>query len=152
MSYTFKHLQNGDETFFRSLIELFGEVFDEPMTYKASKMSDTFLRNFLDDRKHIVLVAISKENKVVGGLVAYELKKFEQDRSEIFVYDLAVLEAHRRNGIATNLFRNLQPIALKRNAYEIFVQADEGDDLALSLYRSLDSNELRAHHFEIPVV
>lgn len=46
---------------------------------------------------------MNDERKVVGGLVAYELEKFEQDRREIYIYDLAVLESHRRKGVATRL-------------------------------------------------
>ena len=37
-----------------------------------------------------------KGDEVVGGLAAYELRKFEQARSEFYLYDLAVSEAHRR--------------------------------------------------------
>jgi len=38
-------------------------------------------------------------NEAVGGLAAYELDKFEQDRREIYIYDLAVVESHRRNAL-----------------------------------------------------
>jgi aminoglycoside 3-N-acetyltransferase I len=37
----------------------------------------------------------------VGGLIAYELEKFERARSELYIYDLAVAEDHRRRGVAT---------------------------------------------------
>ena len=40
---------------------------------------------------------------MVGALAAYELLKFEAERSEIYIYDLAVLEEFRRRGIATAL-------------------------------------------------
>jgi len=42
---------------------------------------------------------------------AYELHKFEQQRSEIYIYDLAVLAAHRRQGIATAMIQALKKIA-----------------------------------------
>ncbi len=35
---------------------------------------------------------------VVGGLTAYVLDKFEQARKELYIYNLAVSEAHRRLG------------------------------------------------------
>lgn len=53
---------------------------------------------------------------VVGGLVAYEFQKFEHERSEIYIYDLAVAEAHRRRGIATALIEELKKLAAERNA------------------------------------
>lgn len=51
------------------------------------------------------------EGDVVGGLVAYELAKFEQERSEVYIYDLAVLASHRRQGVATALIAELKSLA-----------------------------------------
>jgi ribosomal protein S18 acetylase RimI-like enzyme len=56
---------------------------------------------------------------VVGGLAACELRKFEQERSEIYIYDLAVAVGHRREGIATALIRELQRADAARGAYLI---------------------------------
>lgn len=86
----------------------------------------------------------------MGGLAAYELQKFEQDRREIYIYDLAVAEAHRRRGIATNLINELRTMAMARGAYVIFVQADRGDEPAISLYESLGKRE-DVYHFDIEV-
>jgi aminoglycoside 3-N-acetyltransferase I len=98
----------------------------------------------------IALVAVDGDD-VVGGLAAYELEKFEQARSEIYIYDLAVQERHRRRGVATGLIRELQRIARERGAYVIFVQADPGNEPAIRLYESLGDRE-DVHHFDIPVV
>lgn len=68
---------------------------------------------------------------------AYELKTFEQKRSEFYIHDLAVAAAHRRQGIATGLIQELRNIAAARGAYVIFVQADIGDDPAIELYNTL---------------
>jgi aminoglycoside 3-N-acetyltransferase I len=89
-------------------------------------------------------------NQVVGGLAAYELKKFEQQRSEIYIYDLAVSIAHRRQGIATALINELKAIGEKRGAYVIFVQADLGDEPAIALYSKLGIRE-DVLHFDIAV-
>jgi aminoglycoside 3-N-acetyltransferase I len=151
MSYTHKQLNASDISPFKDLLKLFGEVFEEPETYQHAVPDDDYLKDFLSVTEHIVLVAQLSDGTIVGGLVAYELKKFEQSRSEIFVYDLAVREAHRRRGIATTFFEKLKLIAKERGAYEIFVQADKGDEGAISLYRSLSTGELEAHHFEINV-
>jgi aminoglycoside 3-N-acetyltransferase I len=40
---------------------------------------------------------------MVGGLTAYVFFKFEQERKEVYIYDLAVIQAHRRRHNATNL-------------------------------------------------
>jgi aminoglycoside 3-N-acetyltransferase I len=86
----------------------------------------------------------------VAGLVAYVLEKFEQERTEIYIYDLAVAERVRRRGIATALIRALQAIAKVRGAWVIYVQADYGDDPAIRLYESLGQRE-DVMHFDIPV-
>jgi aminoglycoside 3-N-acetyltransferase I len=91
-----------------------------------------------------------KGEEVVGGLAAYELDKFEQDRREIYIYDLAVAQGHRRRGVATGTIGELKRIASKRNVYVIFVQADLSDGPAIALYESLGTKET-AHHFDIEV-
>jgi aminoglycoside 3-N-acetyltransferase I len=87
---------------------------------------------------------------VVDGLAAYELHKFEQERSEIYIYDLAVAAAHRRECIATALIQELKMIAAERGAYVIFVQADIGDAPAIEAYTKLGARE-DVLHFDIPV-
>jgi aminoglycoside 3-N-acetyltransferase I len=69
------------------------------------------------------------------------LPKFEQERSETFIYDLVVAAAHRRQGIATALITTLKNVASLRGAYVIFVRADLGDDPAIALYTRLRTRE-----------
>ena len=84
----------------------------------------------------------------LDGLDAYVLEKFESARSEVYVYDLAVSEAHRRRGVATGLIRALGRVAKERGAYVMYVHADKGDDPAIKLYESLGTRE-DVHHFGI---
>jgi aminoglycoside 3-N-acetyltransferase I len=109
----------------RSLLGTFGEAFGEPDTYVGHQPSEPYLERLLGDDSFIALAALSGAG-VVGGLAAYELRKFEQERSEIYIYDLAVAESHRRRGIASALIAQLQAVAAARDAYVIFVQAAPG--------------------------
>jgi aminoglycoside 3-N-acetyltransferase I len=95
----------------------------------------------------IALVAIASD-KVVGGLAAYILEKFEQERQEIYIYDFAVQGQHHRKGIATKLINELRHIARERNIHVIYVQADKVDDPAVALYESLGTKE-DVYHFDI---
>jgi aminoglycoside 3-N-acetyltransferase I len=135
----------------RSLLAMFGEAFDDPDTYTANQPSDDYLHGLLGGDSFIALVAI-KDDAVVGGLAAYELKKFEQARSEIYIYDLAVGAAHRRRGIATALIARLKQISAARRAWVIFVQADTipQDEPARRLYAKLGKRE-EVLHFDIEV-
>jgi aminoglycoside 3-N-acetyltransferase I len=149
VSYTYKKLSADDSPLMIGLLAMFGEAFAEPDTYQAAVPSDAYLRALLAKPHFIALVALDGDD-VVGGLAAYELEKFESARSEIYIYDLAVRENHRRKGVATGLIRTLQRIAKDRGAYVIFVQADRVDEPAIRLYESLGTRE-DVHHFDIPV-
>ena len=85
----------------------------------------------------------------VGGLVAYVLPKLEQERSEIYIYDLAVAEEHRRKGVATQLIAQVRRIAAEIGAWVVYVQADYGDDPAIALYEGQGKRE-DVLHFDIP--
>jgi aminoglycoside 3-N-acetyltransferase I len=147
--YITQQLSPDDEPLMGALLSVFGEAFEDEHTYGAKRPRPAYLRQLLASDYFIVLVA-RVESKVIGGLAAYELKKFEQERSEIYIYDLAVAATHRRRGIATALIRELQLIASERGAYVIFVQADPPDAPAIALYSKLGLRE-DVLHFDIPV-
>lgn len=134
-----------------AVLRFFGEVFNDPDSYTSKRPSADYLRKLLGSDSFIALVAFD-EDAVTGALCAYELRKFEQERSEIYIYDLAVAATHRRRGIATALIRALQEIASARGAYVIFVQADTQpeDEPAIALYSKLGVRE-QVLHFDIPV-
>jgi aminoglycoside 3-N-acetyltransferase I len=144
-----RRLTTGDVSLLRALNSLYGEVFGDPETYTGEPPSDAYVESLLAKENVVVLVALVGE-EVVGGLVAYELDKFEQARSELYVYDLAVAESHRRQGIATALIGRLREIAAERGAWVVYVQADYGDDPAIALYQKLGVRE-EVLHFDIEV-
>ena len=146
---TYQHLTDADLPLMRGLLGMFGEAFGDVPTYQHAVPSDAYLRQLLSNPSFIAVVASCGE-KIVGGLAAYVLDKFEQERREIYIYDLAVAQAYRRKGIATAAIGELQKIAQARGAYVIFVQADLDDQPAIALYESLGTKET-AHHFDIEV-
>ena len=147
MNYTYQQLTSADVPVLKQLLEVFGEAFQDLATYQDAVPSDAYLRALLARPHFIVLVALDGP-RVVGGLAAYELEKFERDRREIYIYDLAVAEPHRRRGIATALITTLKRVARDRGAYVIYVQADKGDDPAIRLYEGLGTKE-DVFHFDI---
>jgi aminoglycoside 3-N-acetyltransferase I len=138
-----------DTAHLRALNALFGRAFDDPETYGAQPPSDAHLGRLLAQEQIIVLVALV-EGTVVGGLVAYELEKFERERREFYIYDLAVAIEHRRQGIATALIHRLGDIAAQRGAWVTYVQADYGDAPAIALYEKLGVRE-DVMHFDIAI-
>lgn len=150
MDYSVRRLTKNDLETMRSLNVLFGEVFEDHKNYHDHKPSDDYLRDFLENENNIVVVAL-KGNEVVGGLAAYVLDKFERQRREVYLYDLAVSAMHQRKGIGRRLIDELKIIARELGAYVVFVQADEGDE-AVAFYESLlPSENLRTRNFDFNV-
>ena len=133
------------------LLDMFGNAFDDVDNYSAKRPSVDYQRRLLASDYFIVLAAF-KDSEIVGGIAAYDLKKFEQERSEIYIYDLAVAASFRREGIATAMIEKLKSIAAERGAYVIFVQADTGieDEPAIALYTKMGVRE-DVLHFDIAV-
>lgn len=138
----------GDAVLMAAVNRLFGEVFEDPGSYASAPPDTLYLARLLRGDSFIALAAL-KDGQVIGGLAAYVLPKFEQARSEIYIYDLAVDAAHRRQGIATALIDALRREAPARDAWVIYVQADRGDDPAIALYTKLGTRE-DVLHFDIP--
>ncbi|MGF1562850.1 MAG: GNAT family N-acetyltransferase [Geminicoccaceae bacterium] len=128
---------------------MLGHAFDCASEYTDHPPRDSYLKNRLRDPNFIFLAALH-EGRVVGGLVAYVLHKFEQERSEVYIYDLAVREACRRQGVATELIEALKPIARDCAAHVLFVQADGDDGPAIALYDTVGVRA-RVLHFDIPL-
>lgn len=147
--FSLRPLGPGDVPLMEAMTTLFGEVFGEEETYCGARPSPPYLERLLGSGHFIALAALAGRD-VVGGLAAYELPKFEQERSEIYIYDLAVAAGHRRKGIATALIEKLKEIAMARGAHVVFVQADRGDAPAIALYTKLGVRE-EVLHFDIEV-
>jgi aminoglycoside 3-N-acetyltransferase I len=148
VAFDIRVLRRGDIAPMRAMLAMFGRAFGETDTYGAHPPDDAYLERLLASDTFVAIAALSGD-EVVGGLAGYLLPKFEQARSEFYIYDLAVDERHRRRGIATALIGELQQLAAQRGIYVIFVQADHGDDPAIALYTRLGVRE-DVLHFDIP--
>lgn len=145
--YVVRQVRSEETDLLRALLVVFGEAFEDQETYTGSVPDRGYHEALLGSETFIAIVAL-KSGTVVGGIAAYELSKFERRRKEIYLYDLAVAAAHRRQGVATSLIRELQTVARQRGAYVIFVQADRGDAPAIALYSKLGVRE-DVLHFDI---
>ena len=143
-----RRLGTDDDDAARQLNALFARVFEDPASYGSRPPSDEYLAKLLG-RDGLIALAAEADGRIVGGLVAYVLPKLEQERSEIYIYDLAVAEEHRRKHVATGLIAEIRRIAAEIGAWVVYVQADYGDDPAIALYEGLGMRE-DVLHFDIP--
>jgi len=146
MSLRVERLGPADLDRMKQVNRLFFEVFGEE-AYRGPGPGDAHLERLLADDKFIALAGWI-DGEMAGALAAYELVKYEAERSEIYIYDLAVREEHRRRGVATALIEALKPIAREKGAWVIYVQADPPDAPAVALYDKLGVRE-EVLHFDI---
>lgn len=145
--YRIDELGADDILSLRDMLALFGEAFEDRATYVERQPDDEYNHRLLTDSNFVAIVARSGSH-ITGGLAGYVLRKFEQARSEFYIYDLAVAVNHRRRGVATALIDELKRVCARRGVYVIFVQADYGDDAAIALYTKLGIRE-DVMHFDI---
>lgn len=144
-----RSLGSGDDIQFQGMLDLFSDVFDDARHYSSARPARQYREALLARDDIFMLVALADQT-IVGALVAYELRKFEQERSEFYIYDLAVSERWRRRGIATALIDNLKVTARKKGGWVIYVQADYGDEPATAFYTKLGTRE-DVMHFDLSV-
>lgn len=145
--YSYRQLSAFDVEPLKQLLTVFGVAFGEIQRHLTYTPDESHVRALLA-RPHIIALVAELDGEVVGGLVAYELEKFEKRRNEIYLYDLAVAKKHRRRGIASRLIEELKAIARERGIHIIFVQADRGDKAATKLYAKFGKSE-EPYHFDI---
>jgi aminoglycoside 3-N-acetyltransferase I len=144
-----RRLGPADLVAMRALNGLFGEVFDDQVHYAGAPPDDAYFAATLA-KPHVIALVAEVGGDMAGGLVGYVLDKLEQARSEIYIYDLAVAEAFRRQGVATALIARLCEIGAALGAWVVYVQADYGDEPAVALYTKLGVRE-DVMHFDIAV-
>lgn len=147
-AFNIRQLTHADAVLVRALNVLFGEAFGDADTYGAEVPPD-YLGKLLA-RPHVVVLVAVVGVDVIGGLVAYELEKLERAQSELYIYDLAVAEPHRRQGVATALIERLLAVAAERGSSTVYVQADWSDEPAKALYGKLGTRK-RVLHFELDI-
>jgi aminoglycoside 3-N-acetyltransferase I len=143
-----RRLAGPDVATMQAANQLFADVFGEE-GYHGPPAGPEYLENLLADDRFIALTA-HVNGELAGALAAYELVKYEAERSEVYIYDLAVIEQYRRRGVATALIEEVKSVARDQGAWVIFVQADPPDAPAVALYDKLGTRE-EVLHFDISV-
>lgn len=138
-----KKLNKTDTALFKELVVLFDEVFQNESRSVPKK---AYLQKLLTKNSFIAIVA-TYNNKVIGGLTAYELPMYYGKFSELLIYDMAVSSKHQRKGIGKKLITSLIKFGKKRGIESIFVPAHEEDEDALAFYKSTGGKAEKVIHF-----
>jgi ribosomal protein S18 acetylase RimI-like enzyme len=103
------------------------DLFDAPPTAE-------WTARFLERDGHHLLVALAGARPV--GFVTGVETTHPDKGSEMFLYELAVHPAHRRQGAGRALVEALAALARLRGCYGMWVATDPRNDAALATYRA----------------
>src|SRR5487761_25338 len=123
-----EHLGPGDE----ERLTAAEELFDGPVNAVAA-------HRFLGDPTHHILIACSGDEP--AGFVSGVEMTHPDKGTEMFLYELGVGDAHRRQGLATALVKALEDLARERNCYGMWVLYDEDNEAAVRTYRKAGGSD-----------
>ena len=114
-------------------------VGDDRMVIGASHLFDSPAREvatsrFLPDGRHHLLVAYDAE-KPIGFVTGVEMTHPDKG-TEMFLYELEVEEAFRRQGVGRALVDRLGEVARERGCYGMWVVTDEDNGAARATYQT----------------
>lgn len=133
-----KTLHTNDEL--RQLISVFSLAFEAHYN-----VDDTSLIG-MSENKQMVLLGTFVEDKIVGGLVVFEMTPIHGAK-ELYIYDIAIHPEHQKQGIGTKLIAHLKEEAKSRGVKTIFVKAESEDIGAVAFYRAIGGEEMAVNHF-----
>ena len=142
-TFQIKKLEKQDLVLFQQLIRVFQDVFEMEGT---TIPEDIQLAKLLENPYFIVFV-ICIDNKVIGGLTAYELPSYYAAQSEIFIYDIAIDPSFQRKGLGKKLLAALKEYGKEKNISVLFVDANEEDDHAVDFYHTTGGEAAKVIQF-----
>ncbi|MFB7799319.1 GNAT family N-acetyltransferase [Isoptericola sp. NPDC056134] len=103
-------------------------LFDRPVSPEGA--ADTLRRP-----GHVVLLARAADGSDVGFVSGVEMRHPDKD-AELFLYELGVDAAWRRQGVATALLAALRDVALARGCRGMWTGTEADNAAALATYRA----------------
>jgi ribosomal protein S18 acetylase RimI-like enzyme len=123
-----RHLGPGDE----GAVAVANALFDFDVQPGAA-------RRFLEDANHHLIVAY--EDDIAAGFVSGVEMTHPDKGTEMFLYELEVIERFRRRGFGTALVEALAKIAREHACYGIWVLTDTDNHAALGTYSGSGATE-----------
>ena len=97
-------------------------------------------------KKDYIIEALSKQHyhvfvalldgTVVGGQTAYELQFFDEENTQMFLYELGVDEKHRQKGVAKALIAALKELCQEKSITTLYVSTEMDNEKAKNLYKA----------------
>ncbi|WP_350287369.1 GNAT family N-acetyltransferase [uncultured Croceitalea sp.] len=139
-------LKENNLDLFIELVTLFNEVFEEYHTIATKEHLTQLL-----GKPDFCAMAVIKNHMVVGGLTAYELERYYNDQSELYIYDIAVKTELHNQGIGKALIEFLKNYSTNNGIETIFVEAHTEDEQAVKFYEAIFGESEKVDHFNFEV-
>ena len=134
---TIRRLRHGDEEAAVRVVEDLKFRMDEVV---GVSVDPAYMRGFLADDRHYFVVAYVGEEPV-GFVFGYRLSRFDGKPPMVFVYEVAVVEQHRRRGIGRALIEEAKRLADGDGCRKMLVPTNRSNEAAMALYRSAGGEE-----------
>lgn len=108
---------------------------DEAVVERLAR--DTPHTELLRDERVVFVVAEDDDANVMGFAFGYELPRRHGAATSLFVYEVDVAPAARREGVGGALLRALSDAAVERGIEEGFVLTNASNAAAMALYESV---------------
>jgi aminoglycoside 3-N-acetyltransferase I len=132
MHFTIKKLKGTDAELAKQLF-WFYQVDDE--VAEPLIPSNEYLKKLLTKNDFHVLVALQND-KLIGGLTAFELPMYKEEVNEMFLYEIAVEQEYRKMGVAKALIENLKNICRDKGIKGMYVGTSTDNIPAMRLYKA----------------
>jgi tRNA-Thr(GGU) m(6)t(6)A37 methyltransferase TsaA len=133
-----ERLRVGDVQRARAAFEMMHNVFDED----GDVLTDSYVTGLLANESFWAIGAF-EAGEAIGCITGHELAMTRHERTELFIYDLAVRVDDQRRGIGRQLVNALVTSAAGRGIDVVFVPADDDDIHALDFYASLGDRPVK---------
>ena len=111
-----KHVQKDDTAILQDLLSHHIDRDDEP----ADRLDANYLNELLSDNRCYLLAAMIS-NVVVGYTLAYRFPSLYAKGNMAYLYDIDVLETHRRKGIGSRLIKHVLQLLKQDDVYELWL-------------------------------
>jgi len=134
---TIRRLREGDEDAAVHVVEDLKFRMDEVV---GACVDPAYMRTFLADDRHYFVVAYVGEEPV-GYVFGYRLSRFDGKPPMVFIYEVAVVEHHRRRGIGRALIEEVKRLAQADGCRKMLVPTNRSNEAAMALYRCTGGEE-----------
>jgi GNAT superfamily N-acetyltransferase len=134
---TIRRLHEGDQDAAVRVVEDLKFRMDEVV---GVSVDPAYMRGFLADDRHYFVVAYVGEEPV-GFVFGYRLSRFDGKPPMVFVYEVAMVEEHRRRGIGRAFIEEVKRLADEDGCRKMLVPTNRSNEAAMALYRSAGGEE-----------